>query len=97
MKRLVSGDDVYEKAKLNEPIYIDEDTLVTPYARDLSRELGVKIECRSKQRDLECKQVSKTTEDKECAPILSEDEIYSLLKEAIDGGYLNPKELDEML
>lgn len=97
MKRLVSGDDVYEKAKSNEPIYIDEDTIVTPYARDLARELGVKIERRSKQRDLECKQDSKTTEDKECAPILSEDEIYNLLKEAIDDGYLDPKELDEML
>ena len=91
MRRLVSGDDVYEKAKSKEPIYIDKDTLVTPYARDLAKELGVKIEC--------CKQteVNKCTEAKVSEPILSEDEIYNLLKEAIDAGLLDTKELGEML
>lgn len=95
MRRLVSGDDVYEKAKSKEPIYIDKDTIITPYARDLARDLGVKIERYSKEKHAE--ENIKEIEEKPSEPILSEDEIYKLLKEAIDCGCLDPKELGEML
>ena len=97
MRRLVSGDDVYEKAKSKEPIYIDKNTLVTPYARDLARDLGVKIECCSKQSEIKNEKNENMKDSDPSEPILSEDEIYNLLKEAIDCGYLDPKELGEML
>ncbi|MDU6063552.1 MAG: hypothetical protein E6Y75_00330 [Anaerococcus sp.] len=97
MKRLISQEEVLNK-KNEKEIYIDDNTIITAAAKDLAKNLGIefkKCDCNDKKNDIEEK-----TESKDCkktSAILSEDQIYKVLKKGIEQGLLSEKDIERMI
>lgn len=97
MKRLISQEEVLNK-KNEKEIYIDDNTIITAAAKDLAKNLGIefkKCNCNDKKNDIEEK-----TESKDCkktSAILSEDQIYKVLKKGIEQGLLSEKDIERMI
>lgn len=97
MKRLISQEEVLNK-KNEKEIYIDDNTIITAAAKDLAKNLGIefkKCDCNDKKNDIEEK-----TESKDCkktSAILSEDQIYKILKKGIEQGLLSKKDIERMI
>lgn len=97
MKRLISQEEVLNK-KNEKEIYIDDNTIITAAAKDLAKNLGIefkKCDCNDKKNDIEEK-----TESKDCkktSAILSEDQIYKILKKGIEQGLLSEKDIERMI
>ncbi|MDU6791503.1 MAG: hypothetical protein E6427_02170 [Anaerococcus sp.] len=97
MKRLISQEEVLNK-KNEKEIYIDDNTIITAAAKDLAKNLGIEFkncDCNDKKNDIEEK-----TESKDCkktSAILSEDQIYKILKKGIEQGLLSEKDIERMI
>ena len=77
MKRLISQEEVLKK-KNEKEIYIDDNTIITAAAKDLAKDFGIefkKCDCKDKKNDIEEKK-----ECKKSSAVLSEDQIYKILK-----------------
>lgn len=111
MKRLVTADDVCKAKSKEKDIYIDKNTIVTAQARDIAKEHGVKIidgqnistdnQCSQKNYDKEVKccnqdsQCEKTSRG--CERALSAEEIYKVLRYALESGILKESDLTKFL
>lgn len=101
MKRLISEKEVLNIKDSDDTIFVDKNTIITAQAIDVAKELGIKIircedinkESNNKANDNE--NLQKNVEIKK--PILSEDEIYELLKKSIDSGLLSEDDLEGMM
>ena len=97
MKRLISQEEVLNK-KNEKEIYIDDNTIITAAAKDLAKNLGIefkKCDCNDKKNDIEEKTESK--DYKKTSAILSEDQIYKILKKGIEQGLLSEKDIERMI
>lgn len=97
MKRLISQEEVL-KNKNEKEIYIDDNTIITAAAKDLAKEFGIefkKCDCMSQKNDIE-----ENKEIKDCkksSAVLSEDQIYKILKKGIEQGLLSEKDIERMM
>lgn len=97
MKRLISQEEVLNK-KNEKEIYIDDNTIITAAAKDLAKNFGIefkKCDCNDKKNDIEEKTESK--DYKKTSAILSEDQIYKVLKKGIEQGLLSEKDIERMI
>jgi ribose 5-phosphate isomerase B len=56
LKRLIREEEVREAAKNRKSLFIDDDTVLTPSAKDMAKELGVKLEDEKGTSDLSTNQ-----------------------------------------
>ena len=110
MRKLITEEDVRKAKSSGEDIYIDDKTIVTAQARDVARDIDVKIILGEKRSQEES---SSTPCDKEirccgdtsscqketrcCEAVLSPDEIYKLLSFALEAGLVNESDLAKLL
>ena len=111
MKRLISQEEVLKNKDSKEPILIDKNTIITPAAKDLAKDLGIEVkycECiqsHCTHKESESKDSSPACEEKkdceckaECKEkAISEDEIYALLKKCIDNHLLSVEDLEKLI
>ena len=94
MKRLISQEEVLKK-KNEKEIYIDDNTIITAAAKDLAKDLGIefkKCDCKDQKNDIEEKK-----ECKKSSAVLSEDQIYKILKKGIEQGLLSENDIERMI
>ena len=94
MKRLISQEEVLKK-KNEKEIYIDDNTIITAAAKDLAKDLGIefkKCDCKDKKNDIEEKK-----ECKKSSAVLSEDQIYNILKKRIEQGLLSENDIERII
>ena len=94
MKRLISQEEVL-KNKNEKEIYIDDNTIITAAAKDLAKEFGIefkKCDCKDKKNDIEEKK-----ECKKSSAVLSEDQIYKILKKGIEQGLLSENDIERII
>ena len=94
MKRLISQEEVLKKKKEKE-IYIDDNTIITAAAKDLAKDFGIefkKCDCKDKKNDIEEKK-----ECKKSSAVLSEDQIYKILKKGIEQGLLSENDIERII
>ncbi|MFR6220882.1 MAG: hypothetical protein ACLUJE_01730 [Anaerococcus sp.] len=94
MKRLISQEEVLKK-KNEKEIYIDDNTIITAAAKDLAKDLGIefkKCDCKDKKNDIEEKK-----ECKKSSAVLSEDQIYNILKKGIEQGLLSENDIERII
>lgn len=103
MKKLICAKDVENAKKQGKKVvYIDNDTIVTPSAKDSARNLGidfstevpaceVESSCKEKASEpLKSQETTKTSEPvKACDDTIDSDMIYKVLKAMMDKGLLN--------
>lgn len=97
MKRLISQEEVLNK-KNEKEIYIDDNTIITAAAKDLAKDLGIefkKCDCKDQKNDIEEKKESK--DHKQSSAVLSEDQIYKILKKGIEQGLLSENDIERMI
>lgn len=97
MKRLISQEEVLKK-KNEKEIYIDDNTIITAAAKDLAKDFGIefkKCDCKDKKNDIEEKKESK--ECKKSSAVLSEEQIYRILKKGIEQGLLSENDIERMI
>lgn len=97
MKRLISQEEVLKK-KNEKEIYIDDNTIITAAAEDLAKDLGIefkKCDCKDQKNDIEEKKESK--DYKKTSAVLSEDQIYEILKKSIEKGLLSENDIERMI
>lgn len=98
MKRLISQEEVLKK-KNEKEIYIDDNTIITAAAKDLAKDFGIefkKCDCKSQKNDIE----EKKEEIKDCkksSAVLSEEQIYRILKKGIEQGLLSENDIERMI
>lgn len=96
MKRLISQEEVLKK-KNEKEIYIDDNTIITAAAKDLAKDFGIefkKCDCKVEENDIE-KKVTK--DDKKSSEVLSEEQIYKILKKGIEQGLLSEIDIERMI
>ena len=94
MKRLISQEEVLKK-KIEKEIYIDDNTIITAAAKDLAKDFGIefkKCDCKDKKNDIEEKK-----ECKKSSAVLSEDQIYKILKKGIEQGLLSENDIERII
>ena len=94
MKRLISQEEVL-KNKNEKEIYIDDNTIITAAAKDLAKDFGIefkKCDCKDKKNDIEEKK-----ECKKSSAVLSEDQIYKILKKGIEQGLLSENDIERII
>ena len=94
MKRLISPEEVLKK-KNEKEIYIDDNTIITAAAKDLAKDFGIefkKCDCKDKKNDIEEKK-----ECKKSSAVLSEDQIYKILKKGIEQGLLSENDIERII
>lgn len=97
MKRLISQEEVLKK-KNEKEIYIDDNTIITAAAKDLAKDFGIefkKCDCKSQKNDIEEKKESK--ECKKSSAVLSEEQIYKILKKGIEQGLLSENDIERII
>lgn len=97
MKRLISQEEVLKK-KNEKEIYIDDNTIITAAAKDLAKDLGIgfkKSDCKIEENNIEKYKENKN--DKKSSLILSEDQIYKILKQGIEQGLLSETDIERMM
>lgn len=87
MKKLICAEDVLRAKETGGCIPVDANTIVTPSARDAARQHGV---CFSEESSCP----TRTTNAAGTGPVLTQDQIYSILKQAMDRGVWNEKNLE---
>lgn len=111
MKRLINADDVLHAKEHGEDLVIDAQTIVTPAAYDLARECGVALRESGHERQVTvsdahsccCKEHKHAPSQGCCCgghreePMLDADEVYRILKAAIDYGLWSEHELIDAL
>ncbi|EGC83705.1 hypothetical protein [Anaerococcus hydrogenalis] len=101
MKRLISQEEVLNN-KNEKEIYIDDNTIITAAAKDLAKEFGIefkKCDCKSQKNDIEekKKEVKQSQDCKKSSAVLSEDQIYKILKKGIEQGLLSESDIERMI
>lgn len=101
MKRLISQEEVLNK-KNEKEIYIDDNTIITDAAKDLAKNLGIefiKCDCKSQKNDIEEKkeEIKESKDFKKSSVVLSEDQIYKILKQGIEQGLLSESDIERMI
>lgn len=94
MKRLISQEEVLKK-KNEKEIYIDDNTIITAAAKDLAKDLGIefkKCDCKDQKNNIEEKK-----ECKKSSAVLSEDQIYKILKKGIEQGLLSENDIERII
>lgn len=94
MKRLISQEEVLKK-KNEKEIYIDDNTIITAAAKDLAKDLGIefkKCDCKDQKNNIEEKK-----ECKKSSAVLSEDQIYNILKKGIEQGLLSENDIERII
>lgn len=94
MKRLISQEEVLKK-KNEKEIYIDDNTIITAAAKDLAKDFGIefkKCDCKDKKNDIEEKK-----ECKKSSAVLSEEQIYNILKKGIEQGLLSENDIERII
>lgn len=107
MKRLISAEDVYKAKNAGQDLFVDKYTLITPQAKDIAKEQGVKfvehyVESKVCVEDKVCKSVdikpaSKCVCECQCSEALDAEEIYHLLKFALENKLLTEDDLKKMM
>lgn len=88
MKKLICAEDVLKAKEAGGCIPVDVNTIVTPSAYDAARQHGVRFSEESSCR-------TRTGNEARSEPVLTKDEIYSILKKAIDRGVWNDENLEQ--
>ncbi|MDY3007278.1 hypothetical protein [Anaerococcus porci] len=101
MKRLISQEEVL-KNKDQKEIFVDKNTLITAAARDLCKDLGIEIKCINSVKEVEENKESTKKEyieikEKENQAVLSENQIYNILKDGINQGLISESDIERML
>ncbi|MSS77663.1 hypothetical protein FYJ26_04445 [Anaerococcus sp. WCA-380-WT-2B] len=105
MKRLISQEEVL-KNKDQKEIFVDKNTLITAAARDLCKDLGIEIKCINSVKEVEENKESTKKEyieikekenKKENQAVLSENQIYNILKDGINQGLISESDIERML
>lgn len=94
MKRLISQEEVLKK-KNEKEIYIDDNTIITAAAKDLAKDLGIefkKCDCKDQKNNIEEKK-----ECKKSSAVLSEEQIYNILKKGIEQGLLSENDIERII
>ncbi|MDU2375370.1 hypothetical protein [Anaerococcus vaginalis] len=97
MKRLISQEEVLKK-KNEKEIYIDDNTIITAATKDLAKDFGIefkKCDCKDKNNDIEEKKENK--ECKKSSAVLSEEQIYKILKKGIEQGLLSENDIERII
>lgn len=110
MKRLICEADIVCAHEKGCPVYVDKNTLVTPQAKDVARDLGVELmfgepkheactksEPCKKQEDTASKTHEEPVLHTACSPALTAEEIEKLTKLALERGIWSEKDLEKML
>lgn len=94
MKRLISQEEVLKK-KNEKEIYIDDNTIITAAAKDLAKDLGIefkKCDCKDQKNNIEEKK-----ECKKSSAVLSQEQIYNILKKGIEQGLLSENDIERII
>ncbi len=101
MKRLINEASVQKAHERQESIVLDENTLITPSARDLAQELGVHLcTCGHEKHEHCC--CSKQRKEEHSVSVSQEsgldaDQIYKVLKMALEAGLWTEEEMYQAL
>lgn len=94
MKRLISSEDITRASLTNKEITVDKNTIITDYAKDQAKNLGVEI---VELNETIQKKTPATREDKHNQPALSPEEAYTMAKIALQTGAMTEEDLEKLL
>ena len=98
MKRLISAADVKAAAKTGGVLAIDDNTIVTPQAKDEAAELGVELVFGAAPAATEHKAAAPAPEHhEEHEAAMSADEIERLIRGALDSGIWSEQQVEDLL